>query len=126
VTIEGVIDVDPDVRDTYINLRINADQLTTPDKSSRPIEGVVFVRPAEFRYGERLRVTGQLTAPPEFATFNYADFLAQQGVYSLIDRPQIKVLARDQGSPILASSTAFAIVLTLSFNTFCRNRKPRC
>ena len=30
VTIEGVIDADPDVRDTYINLRVNADRLTLP------------------------------------------------------------------------------------------------
>jgi hypothetical protein len=80
VTIDGVIDADPDVRDTYTNLRVNADRLSLPDKSSRPIEGVVLVRPscpAEFHYGDRLRVTGQLTAPPEFATFNYADFLAR-------------------------------------------------
>ncbi len=39
VTIDGVIDADPDVRDTTINLRIKADQLTLPDKSVRPIEG---------------------------------------------------------------------------------------
>jgi hypothetical protein len=44
VTIEGVIDADPDVRDTYLNLRVNADRLTTPDRSSRSIEGVVLVR----------------------------------------------------------------------------------
>jgi competence protein ComEC len=83
VTIEGVIDADPDVRDTYINLRVNADRLTTPDRSSRPIEGVVLVRPsrpAEFHYGDRIRVTGELNTPPEFATFNYADYLARQGV----------------------------------------------
>ncbi len=110
VTLDGVIDADPDVRDTYINLRINADRLTLPDRSSRPIAGVVLVRPsrpAEFQYGDRVRVTGQLTAPPEFATFNYADYLARQGVYSLIDRPQVKVLARDQGSPILSAIYAF-------------------
>jgi competence protein ComEC len=110
VTIEGVIDADPDVRDTYLNLRVNADRLTTPDRSSRPIEGVVLVRPsrpAEFRYGDRLRVTGQLTAPPEFATFNYADYLARQGVYSLIDRPQVRILANDQGNPILSAIYAF-------------------
>ena len=64
-------------------------------------------RPAEFRYGDRVRVTGQLTAPPEFATFNYADYLARQGVYSMIDRPQMKVLAHDQGSPILFAIYAF-------------------
>ena len=66
-------------------------------------------RPAEFHYGERVQVKGQLTAPPEFATFNYADFLARQGVYSLIDRPQVKVLAHDQGSPILSAIYAFRI-----------------
>jgi competence protein ComEC len=106
VTIEGVIDSDPDVRDTYINLRVNADRLTTPDRSSRPIEGVVLVRPsrpAEFRYGDRVRVTGELGAPPEFATFNYADYLARQGVYSMIDRPRVSVLGHDQGHPILSA-----------------------
>ena len=105
VTLEGVIDGAPDVRDTYVNLRIKADRLTTPDRSSRPIEGAVLVRPsrpAEFHYGDRLRVTGQLSAPPEFATFSYADFLARQGVYSLIDRPQVKLLEHDRGNPFLA------------------------
>ncbi len=109
-TIEGVIDADPDVRDTYINLRVNADRLTLPDRSSRSIEGAVLVRPsrpAEFRYGDRIRATGQLSAPPEFATFNYADYLARQGVYSMIDRPQVKVLAHDQSSPILAAIFTF-------------------
>ena len=67
-------------------------------------------RPADFQYCEQVQVKGQLTAPPEFATFNYADFLARQGVYSLIDRPQVKVLAHDQGSPILSAIYA------------CRNR----
>jgi competence protein ComEC len=112
VTIEGVIDAPPDVRDTYINLRVNADRLTLPhaNASSRPIEGVVLVRPsrpAEFNYGDRLRVTGQLSAPPEFATFNYADYLARQGVYSLIDRPRVSVLEHDQGNPILSAIYAF-------------------
>jgi len=110
VTIEGVIDAPPDMRDTYINLRVNADRLMLPDRSARPIEGVVLVRPsrpAEFHYGDRVRVTGQLAAPPEFATFNYADYLARQGVYSMIDRPQVKVLASDQGNPILSAIYAF-------------------
>ena len=105
VTIEGVIDGAPDVRDTYVNLRIKADRLTTPDRASRPIEGVVLVRPsrpAEFHYGDHVRVTGELNPPPEFATFSYADFLARQGVYSLIDRPQVKLLEHDRGNALLA------------------------
>jgi competence protein ComEC len=83
---------------------------STPIVSRRPIEGVVLVRPsrpAKFHYGDRVRVTGELSTPPEFATFNYADFLARQGVYSLIDRPRVRVLAHDQGNPILAAIYAF-------------------
>jgi competence protein ComEC len=110
VTLEGVIAGPPDVRDTYINLRVNADRLTLPDRSLRPIEGVVLVRPsrpAEFHYGERVRVTGELTTPPEFATFNYADYLARQGVYSLIDRPRVDILEHDRGHSILAITYGF-------------------
>jgi len=52
-------------------------------------------------------VTGELSTPPEFATFNYADFLARQGVYSLIDRPRVSVLEHDRGNPILSAIYAF-------------------
>ncbi len=110
VTLEGVIDAPPDVRDTYINLRVKADRLTLADKSVRPIEGLLLARPtrpAEFKYGDRGRVTGELIAPPEFATFSYKDFLARQGIYSMIDRPRMVVLAHDQGSPLLAALFAF-------------------
>jgi competence protein ComEC len=110
VTLEGVIESDPDVRDTYINLRVSADQLTLPDGSARPIEGSVLVRPgrpADFQYGDRVRVSGDLIAPPEFATFSYKDYLARQGIYSMIDRPQLNLIAHDQGSPILAAIYAF-------------------
>jgi Domain of unknown function (DUF4131) len=63
MTIEGVIDADPDMRDTYLNLHVSADRLTTPDRSSRPIGGVGLVRPsrpAEFRYDDRGRVIGRV------------------------------------------------------------------
>jgi competence protein ComEC len=43
----------------------------------------------------------QLSTPPELSTFNYADFLARQGVYSLIDRPRVSVLGHDRGNPVL-------------------------
>src|SRR3989304_4683647 len=110
VTIEGVIDAEPDTRDTYINLRVNAERITLPDKTMRPIEGLFLTRPsrpADFKYGDRIRVTGALTAPPEFATFSYKDYLARQGIYSTIDRPRVSTLARDQGSPIPAAAFAF-------------------
>jgi competence protein ComEC len=110
VTIEGVIDAEPDVRDTYINLRIQADQITLPDRTTYSINGLLLTkpsRPADFKYGDRVRVSGELIAPPEFATFSYKDFLARQGIHSMIDRPRVTTLVHDQGSPILAAIFAF-------------------
>lgn len=110
VTVEGVIVAEPDVRDTYLNLRVNADRLTLPDRNTYSINGLLLTRPArpnEFRYGDRVRVTGELVAPPEFATFSYQDYLARQGIYSMIDRPRLSVIAHDQGSPILAAIFSF-------------------
>ena len=110
VTLEGVIDAEPDVRDTYINLRVNTDRLTLPDGTTRPINGLVLVkpsRPAEFKYGDRIEVAGNLVTPPEFATFSYADYLAKQNIFSMIERPRIIFIAHDQGSPILAAIFAF-------------------
>jgi competence protein ComEC len=110
VTLEGVIDAEPDVRDTYINLRVNADQLTLLDGTTRSINGVVLVkpsRPAEFNYGDRIRVKGDLITPPEFAAFSYKDYLAKQNIFSMIDRPRIQLMAHDQGSPILAAIFTF-------------------
>ncbi len=110
VSVEGVTDADPDVRDTYLNLRIQAAQLKLPDGTERPIEGTLLTRPArpaEFKYGDRVRVTGELAAPPEFATFSYKDYLARQGIYAMIDRPRMVVLERNQGSPILAALYSF-------------------
>ena len=36
VKIEGVIDADPDVRDTYINLRVSTDRLARPSAPCSP------------------------------------------------------------------------------------------
>jgi competence protein ComEC len=110
VTLEGVIDAEPDVRDTYINLRVNTDRLTLPDGTTSSINGLVLVkpnRPAEFKYGDRIEVTGNLVTPPEFATFSYADFLARQNIFSMIERPRITLIAHDQGSPIFAAIFTF-------------------
>ena len=65
VTVEGVIVAEPDVRDTYINLRINADRITLPDKNTYSINGLLLTRPSrpsEFklrRSGARERRVGR-------------------------------------------------------------------
>jgi competence protein ComEC len=108
--IEGVVVAEPDVRATYTNPRLRADTLILEDESQRQVRGLALVRAArypEYRYGDRLVMHGLLETPPEFADFSYKDYLARQGVYSLVHRPQITLLERGQGNPFWSALYAF-------------------
>jgi len=116
VTLVGVVADEPDVRDTYQNLRLRAERLTLGDdpaaQKERPIKGLVLVRAPRYpahTYGERLAVTGRLETPPVFEGFSYRDYLARQGVYSMIRRPRIELLEAGQGNPIWARLFAFKL-----------------
>ena len=89
-TLEGVIVAEPDVRDTYVNLRVATDTLLLDSADSAiPIKGTILIQvprfPA-FNYGDRLRAHGDLQTPPAFEDFSYADYLARQGIYSILRR----------------------------------------
>jgi len=104
VTLTGVVVAEPDVRDRYVDLRLRVETLSSAEQSPFPARGVVLVRAPrypEFSYGDRLEVRGSLETPPVFDTFSYRDYLARKGVYSLLRRPQITLLGRGHGNPML-------------------------
>jgi len=110
VTLTGTVAAEPDVRATYTNLRVQAETLTLEDESQHKVRGLALVRVPrypEYRYGDRLEIQGLLETPPEFGEFSYKDYLARQGVYSLVRRPQITLLERGRGSPFWATLYAF-------------------
>jgi competence protein ComEC len=134
VRLVGVVADEPDVRDTYQNLRLRSESLTidqvgvglvptpvagstpgagtrpAPTADARPVEGLVLVRVPRYpahAYGERLSVTGELETPPIFEDFSYKDYLARQGVYSMVRRPWVELIETGQGSPFWAGLYAF-------------------
>jgi competence protein ComEC len=110
VTLRGLVTGEPDERDTYTNLRLDAESMITPGGAERAVRGVALLRAPrypEYRYGDRLQVTGRLETPPAFETFSYRDYLARRGVYTIIGWPGIELLARDQGSRFWAALYAF-------------------
>jgi competence protein ComEC len=101
VTLDGIVQAYPDVRDTATHLRLKSRSIEI-DGRVYPIEGIVLVRAPrfpEYQYGDRLRVEGLLQTPPEFEGFSYRDYLGRQGIHSLIYRPQIVQIESGQGSP---------------------------
>ena len=104
VTIEGIVVDEPDVRDTYTNLRVEADTLILEGaESALPIRGSILVQVPRYppiNYGERIRAQGLLQSPPQFEDFDYADYLARQSIYSILRRANAEVISNFQSSDL--------------------------
>ena len=105
VIVEGVVVAEPDTRDAYTNLRVESDKLLIAEQPMRTVKGLVLVQAppfTDFRYGDRVRAEGKLQTPTNTGDFDYHEYLARQNVYSVMSRPRVTVLARDQGFAPLA------------------------
>lgn len=96
----------PDVRDRTTNLRFDVTRIRI-ENAWREVSGTALLqvpRDTDARYGDQLQVLGEPTTPPEFEDFSYRDYLARQGIHSLIRTygGTVKILARDQGNPFFA------------------------
>ena len=115
VVIEGVLVQPPDERDSYTNLRLEVEQLHLQGQALfQPAHGLLLARVPStggpsggWRYGDRLRLEGQLQTPPVDESFSYRDYLARQEIYSYMPRAEALVLRREQGSPLWAALYAF-------------------
>ncbi len=104
VTLKGVVVGEPDERERYTNLRVRAERLTLPDGAEREIKGLALVKTGRYsqhHYGDRVQVEGLLETPPVFEEFSYREYLARQGIHSLIRRAQVTLLAENQANPLL-------------------------
>jgi len=104
VTLEGVVVGEPDERERHTNLRVRAERLVLPDGVEITVDGLVLVKAERYPqrwYGDRVRIEGFLETPPVLEEFSYREYLARHGVYSLIERAQITLLAERQASSLL-------------------------
>jgi competence protein ComEC len=105
VTLTGLVGRDPDVRDKFINLYVQAESLRQ-DGQNEPAQGRVLVqapRYGSYAYGDRVTASGPLLTPPEFDDFSYRDYLARRGIHAMMSNAEVRVLARDQGNPLYAA-----------------------
>jgi len=94
IYVTGVIVEPPDVRDTYINLRLEVEAIDLGE-GDVPASGLLFVRlnnEYDLSYGDHVRVRGLLETPPEDEEFSYRDYLALQGVRSILRTNAITVI----------------------------------
>lgn len=105
--VSGWVSAPPDRRDTVALLRLRAESIQL-DAEAAPLAvrgdlQVMLPPGADWRYGDRLALTGSLTAPPEAEDFSYRAYLARQGVYATMAYPRARRLGTGAGSPLLAA-----------------------
>jgi len=101
VTVVGLIAEEPDVRDRYVNLKVSASYLET-EGQRHGVKGLVLVqtgRHPSYAYGDELQIEGRLETPPELEDFSYRDYLARQGMHSMMRYGRITVLSQGHGDP---------------------------
>lgn len=104
VELEGTICDDAEAGENTVQLRLSRLSLATAGEQ-RELSGTVllFMPPyVQYSYGDVLRVTGELSTPPRFEGFDYAAYLARQGVQATMLYPQVEVIDSGRGSPPLA------------------------
>ena len=70
----------------------------------------------QYRYGDKIEVTGTLKEPAVFEDFNYREYLAKDGIYAVMYFPKIKIIARRLGNPLLRILFSLADKLKESIN----------
>jgi len=95
ITFIGIVAAEPDVRETNIKLTIKTEE----------VQGKVLVtadRYSEYQYGDKLKVKGYLQKPHVFEDFNYKEYLAKDGIYSVMYWSDIELLEQGHGSLVYA------------------------
>jgi len=111
VSVQGVLVEPPDRRDTYANLKLRVEEIipageTTPQE----VSGLLLAKDwnlNHWHYGDRLLLQGWPETPPESEDFSYRDYLAGQGVYSLMDAARVSLVLSGQGNPLLEAVYAY-------------------
>lgn len=105
ITLTGQITEPPDIRDRSTQLRVSMQHVATEEKA-RDLTGdalVIVPRELEVQYGDVIEFSGEPTTPFETEDFSYKDYLARQGIHSLVRvKGEVKILARGQGNLFFA------------------------
>ena len=105
VVLEGFVLEQPDIGAKSIKFTITSPKIEDLEVKEKIL--IVTKRYPEYRYGDFLKISGRLEAPQETEGFNYKNYLAKDGIYSVINFPEIELLASGHGNPIYKALFSF-------------------
>ncbi|HQK63714.1 MAG TPA: ComEC family competence protein, partial [Candidatus Staskawiczbacteria bacterium] len=89
VVFQGVIANEPDVRGDYQKLKVKTK------------DGIVLINAdlyQKYEYLDIVKVSGKLETPQEFEDFNYKNYLAKDGIYSVMGFPKIEPAGKQKAN----------------------------
>lgn len=98
VTLVGVVYEEPEPKGTRWRARIAAREITHANGRA-PVHGLVQATLPAYptvHEGDVVRLHGTLTVPPVWEDFSYRDYLAREGVFSLMTMPTVEVAQRSE------------------------------
>ncbi len=106
VVVKGIISDEPDKRETGVRLTVSIEEISSGSKFYKDKLPKVLVSAdfyPEWRYGDRVEVSGFLKKPKNFATnsgreFDYVSYLSKDGIYYELSRPRLKHLESGRGN----------------------------
>lgn len=93
ITLKGKIVAEPEIRINKINLTFKSDEIYGKILITTDLYPV-------YSYGDKLEINGTLKMPAEFEDFDYREYLSRDKIYSVIYRPKIALISRNQGNII--------------------------
>jgi competence protein ComEC len=105
VSFRALVTDDPDEKTSSLSIRLAAREVLQ-DGEWQPISGGILMRQGLFpryRYGDLVEVKGKLETPPVLADFDYRQYLARQGIVSVVEYPEIPSVEHGKGNRALAA-----------------------
>ena len=108
--VEGVVLSDVEALGSFARFRLGMERIRTGGGEWMAVEGTMLVTaraPVEiarireapyFRYGDRVLVEGRVSEPPELDGFDYAAYLARQGIAEVLDARSVTLTGEGEGS----------------------------
>jgi competence protein ComEC len=115
VRIEGYVSADPARRESRQQVELTAESVTASG-ATHEVDGAVLITASlypEYRYGQRLAVSGILEPPAVIDSFDYREYLASQGIASTLRGAEIEVLAGWGGGRVARALSSARALLRL-------------
>ena len=105
VELIGVIN-EVDIRRDKAKYKVKAEELLIEGANDyslfqQTIKGDVLIslnKYPQYKYGDRIKIIGELSAPGEFNGFNYGNYLSRYSIYSVVYRPRVYIINTNNGN----------------------------